>query len=1135
MRRRDSVRRTRRSQRFTNRSAGGVEEGSGAVISNQTLEFGGLTLTAAGGSKALDDNGNEIDMVSFDGIVSGDGTGWVVSGGRLLRNTGTPASSDGAIFLVTTTVGQIQVTIQSSGMDSEGRDLATAYHYVSDAERAALHALGVATLSGKSALARSNTYSWVNSEWDNKAYTSTFYHGAQFFDDSSIILVNARSFDDPELITIEGFNFRYEHVPGTTSQLNDGINISGTPNGLRFSKCLHSTNVREIGFVTICRGAINLLPSSDTGPLGVEIDDCRFQGCLRGIMAPRNPSDNPLTVRRPIMTDYGIDGVIFSDGGPVVYNDLLMYDPWSNPEEADFVAGGNISYLSRVGGFSGAVDSTTGTFFALVNIKNPNNGNDQNRIVFKDGALQIWFDTLDKLRVTCNDTGLAQVVNLTSATTYNGFTEEWLGILLSLDTSGTHRLYVSTNASNIWVSEASQLGTGTTLDFTGGDTSINNDPAAPISTAMGVRRIAWWPAVTTDPTLEATQDLFVDFNVPSYRTDPATAVTALGTPILDLTTLSQIANGTNGGSGGDLAVTGRIEQDHPDAMQGIPNADAGPITLFRSIVFDKRVGTNGFDGTIYNSGDYRGFIQNGFFEDIPNFLYTLVRMIGGIVFCARPQGFEVYNSVSGFGGALSFILNTEKASDSSASSLQPRARFLNSTGGGSVNNSIADCFTGPQSGADLLDTNNYNPDTTDIATYLADLETVFNWPWITTQPNTYQELLTAITPRVGAALATPFPEIGAVTLAGYNDYVNHTTDHPRFNTPTVSPFTDVVDVEVATLVTSDLQLVSAVANGLEGGASVQGALFRVSGGNAPELQVTSDAAGLIPVFDWRSAPAVIKTGQYGRLRDVSSGSNSTLTSVDVLFGTVSDTWTITTESGTGPPIKEGEISSGDSIFSSGQEFLIPVETQIGDLITVVMKHPGNNFNVTDAEDNRGWTVIVTDNTGSVRTTFFVKVADAQDVIDAGAGTPKVVLTIGNSLSAANATAYSNYSGISGVEATLAAIPAGVTPPQHTPSTGAADYVFQTTLAFARSNNSITGAPTNYIDLTVGATNSSNSSGAVRIATAYRTLIDATTDTPGPFTTAGSRENEVGVTASIKGPDVPAPLGDFDSDFDSDHA
>jgi hypothetical protein len=108
--------------------------GGEATVSNQTIQFGALTLANAGGAKAIASNGSEVDITSVTG-VSGASTGWSVSGGRIIRSS-PPAA---AVLSCVTALGTIEVTIST---------IANAYSCAATGQLAAVLALGSATIDG---------------------------------------------------------------------------------------------------------------------------------------------------------------------------------------------------------------------------------------------------------------------------------------------------------------------------------------------------------------------------------------------------------------------------------------------------------------------------------------------------------------------------------------------------------------------------------------------------------------------------------------------------------------------------------------------------------------------------------------------------------------------------------------------------------------------------------------------------------------------------------------------------------------------------------------------------------------------------------------------------------------------------
>lgn len=105
-----------------------------ANIADQVIEFGALTAANTGGARLVDGNGNRVDVTGVS-LVSGQ-SGWTHSGGRLIRSTGTPATSDGTILACTTALGTVNVTIKSSGTDANGYNLANCHSVASTSQLA---------------------------------------------------------------------------------------------------------------------------------------------------------------------------------------------------------------------------------------------------------------------------------------------------------------------------------------------------------------------------------------------------------------------------------------------------------------------------------------------------------------------------------------------------------------------------------------------------------------------------------------------------------------------------------------------------------------------------------------------------------------------------------------------------------------------------------------------------------------------------------------------------------------------------------------------------------------------------------------------------------------------------------------
>lgn len=82
------------------------------VVTDQALDFGAKTLAGGGGAKIYDSGGAEVDLTSYDSLISGSLGAYtpVVSGGRL-SFTGAAGAPDGAVLRCSHADGTVDVTV----------------------------------------------------------------------------------------------------------------------------------------------------------------------------------------------------------------------------------------------------------------------------------------------------------------------------------------------------------------------------------------------------------------------------------------------------------------------------------------------------------------------------------------------------------------------------------------------------------------------------------------------------------------------------------------------------------------------------------------------------------------------------------------------------------------------------------------------------------------------------------------------------------------------------------------------------------------------------------------------------------------------------------------------------------------
>jgi hypothetical protein len=309
--------------------------GGGVSVSNQTIEFGALTLANAGGAKAIASNGSEVDFVSVDSVVSGTGTGWSVSSGRLIRSS-TPATSNGAVLRCTTSLGQIDVTINAT---------ANTYSVATAAQLKDVCDIGAATVSGKTIKMRAGEYLWNNSTFSSRSFTSTVTvspHGAinsaVFYDTTN------RSINAGANITFDGLRFQWRFEKGVAAGDSYAIALLGTSSNLRFQNCdfdgYFAQSVAAYGTPITSgqygwRGMLGSDGTSNVGSGNLYIENCVFRNTYRGLnlKCGRDPSPaaGKLIIKNNTFYDFTLDAMIISgdmrQGVDILFNKI--YNPIS--------------------------------------------------------------------------------------------------------------------------------------------------------------------------------------------------------------------------------------------------------------------------------------------------------------------------------------------------------------------------------------------------------------------------------------------------------------------------------------------------------------------------------------------------------------------------------------------------------------------------------------------------------------------------------------------------------------------------------------------------------------------------------------------------------------------------------------
>ncbi len=305
-----------------------------AGAASQTIAFGANTLASAGGAKALNAQGAEIDFVSVTGQGGATRT-WSVSGGRLIAN-GTPGVDDGKVLTCTVTGGtSISVTISA---------IANGYSFKDLTDFAAIYALSTATTAGCKAYARAGTYARppaITKTWASD-FTITKHAGA------------AAIFEGFDIHTATHVVIDGLEIYKDTDAVEALIDLySGADNIIFRNNSFHAKYYDpSIPYGAPTTKTVGILTDGSTRPGTVLIEDNAFYDLYRGMALSIATS---ITIRRNSFHTIASDGIYLAEPGSgtfpttVVQNndivDLYTTDPADHGDAIQFdgVASGGAS------------------------------------------------------------------------------------------------------------------------------------------------------------------------------------------------------------------------------------------------------------------------------------------------------------------------------------------------------------------------------------------------------------------------------------------------------------------------------------------------------------------------------------------------------------------------------------------------------------------------------------------------------------------------------------------------------------------------------------------------------------------------------------------------------------------------
>lgn len=509
-------------------------------------------------------------------------------------------------------------------------------------------------------------------------------------------------------VTFYQVNFDFEFVRGSTDTTG-GLRFSGASNGpIRFQDCiLAGTPWTTIGPGIHFRGCF-VNTGSFNHQYEFEISDCIIRDMRRGT--------NMSGVKSFIMRDNEIYNIaqswiqVFDKMDDCVFDGNYLHSPYSDQERVGFA---NNAKVERTTGLTGQADSTKALFFAQLEFGD-SVGTEE--LIFTHGGFTIRRLSTGFIKVQALDTAAAVAVTMTGAT--SAASRMRIDVLVSLDTTGTSRLYMWKEAASggggAWISDASTTASGQTLDLTGAFKvwGINRE--------IYISRLVYWSGISSDITVSATRDLFVDsLGMNMDRDACTTAPGGFGAAIVDMYKdgTDGIQLYTNRGTGGTFTRSGLIEADHSDMFVSQPNVNVTNWEITNNRLICTR--HDALKDGRFDSHDIAGI----FMEDIGGANhYDNINIHHNLIMSSGDHGITLNNPTNSQIKNNTSVYNPAWVTDFGR---VPKIRILQQFGGTASNNVISENISGAQTSFEPSDTVTNNIQCTSNTTGVNDWDNLF--------------------------------------------------------------------------------------------------------------------------------------------------------------------------------------------------------------------------------------------------------------------------------------------------------------------------------------------------------------------------------------------------------------------------
>lgn len=591
---------------------------------DETVTPGALTLSGAGRRKPRDSAGVEYDIsaATLQSGSLGGRTIAIVDNG--LAFTGAASWPAGAVIRCTHSTGTMDMTIGTAD--------ANTYDVASVAEMEAVNALGVATLSGKRMRLRRGEYLCAGTAWlTNRAFTSEFvicgddvdafikateaeHERVKIIGQVGATLCNVGGLRN---VTLEGICIEGRFDRRLSGSLAYVFNYGSSPvEAFVYRRCWVKGDNDKIGAGTSFRGLIGSGSPQFNGA-GLFVTDCQVSdgGRLMNLAGNGNKS-----IVGNVFKRFTLDVAVVSGNEPLIFTDNIEYWPEVDPTNILFKDGTGLTSIRTE--ITGNADGKTGLFYIRYKPRVSTGTKRVFGIGAAGGATSVYLNQVaDKLSFVAQDTAGATVITLTTVTPIA--LNVYHNILISINTDGTSVMHVWQEGGAQGVSPVNETVTATAagqvINWTGGGFAIGgydqNTATVGSGCEMVMSRLAWWPGIAPDITLQAVRDNFYEPTLlGAHRI--AASNSAYGVPLIDAygTKAEWIAGaGLNVGSAPERFIrrtaSTSLDIGHIDFHQGVVNTGVNTLAEYinptgwiieRNIAFAGR-----FDGiTVFGGGQF---------------------------------------------------------------------------------------------------------------------------------------------------------------------------------------------------------------------------------------------------------------------------------------------------------------------------------------------------------------------------------------------------------------------------------------------------------------------------------------------------------------------------------------------------